>query len=321
MIYMYISTQGVNQCRSFASFFHHFSTPPCLVGPHAVMTAIAQEVVHQLHRAQTLQAVALLVDLGVVGRARLTHLVDAELEEVVVNLGVVIAKGLLEVRVLAKVEGQVEDVRAGTALLDTEGLPVVQELGVVVVEGVLQIRILVVIEVNIEHQVLRSDGGHGCNSKSAEAHGGDHALRTAKVAEVPQELTRSQGGQERIHGLIDLGVVGRARLTELVDAELEEVVVNLGVVIAKGLLEVRIVGQVEGQVKHVRAGTALLDTEGLPVVQELGVVVVEGVLQIRILVVIEVDIEHNILHVHGRISGNTAQYHFVWFFFFLLLCF
>jgi len=300
---------------SLSLFFYPYLS---LVGPHAVETTIAHEVVDELQRAQTLKTETLLINSGVVGRARVTELVDSVLKEVVVGLGVVLAESLLEVRILVEVEGKVKNLRAGTALLDTIGLPVVQKLGVVVVEGVLQIRILVVIEICIEHHVLRSHGGHGSNRKSAEAHGGDHALRTAKVTIVPEQLTRAQSVQEGIHNLINLGVVGRARLTELVDAVLEEVLVGLGVILAESLLEIGIVAKVEGKVKHLRAGTALLDTIGLPVVQKLGIVVVESILQIRILVVIEVNIEHNILHVHGRVSRHTVQHHFLWYLF--LLC-
>jgi len=284
-----------------------------LVSPHVVSAAEGHEVVEQLHAIHALEAITSLIDLRVVGGAGLTHLLDSVTEEVLIGPRIVIAKGLHEVRVVLNVELEVKDVRAGTALLDTVVLPVSAELGIVVVESILKVRILVVIEVRIEDEILDITR-HGGDSHGSEAHGGDHALRTAHVAEVPDELAGGEVGEEGIDSLIDLRVVGGAGLTHLLDSVTEVVLISLGVVSAKGLHEVRVVLNVELEVEDVRAGTALLDTVVLPVSAELGIVVVESILKVRILVVIEVRVEDDLLHIHGRIGRNTIQHHFRWFY-------
>jgi hypothetical protein len=267
-----------------------------------VVTAIGQEVVHELQGAETHETIASLVDLGVVDWAGVTELVDTVLEEVVVDLLVVLAESTLEIRVVLKVVLEIEDIRAGTALTDTVLVPVVMELAIVVVEGVLEVRILVVIEISIEDKILRI-AGHG-DRDGAEAHGGHHALLAAHVHVVPHELSGSKIGQEGIDGLVHVGVIGGAGLTQLVDTILEDMVVSLGVVRAESLLEVRVLAQVETKVKDVRACTALLDTILVPVLKKLGIVVVEGILEVRILVVIEISIEDHIL---GVASGHGSN--------------
>jgi hypothetical protein len=273
-----------------------------------VVTAIGQEVVHELQGAETHETIASLVDLGVVDRAGVTELVDTVLEEVVVDLLVVSAESTLEIRVVLKVVLEIEDIRAGTALADTVLVPVVMELAIVVVEGVLEVRILVVIEISIEDHILGVASGHGSNADGGEAHGGHQTLTLAHVLEVPEELTRSEVGEPGVDSLVDLRVVDRAGLTHLVDAVLEEVVVDLLEVPAESLLEIGVAIKVEGKIEDSRAGTALADTVLVPVVVELVVVVVEGVLEVRILVVIEISIEDNLLHVHGTIRRNTSKH-------------
>jgi len=283
----------------------------CLVSPHVVSATIGHVVVDQLQGVKSLKTITLLVDLGVVGGAGLTHLVDSMTEEVLVGPGVIIAESLHEVGVVLKIELDIKNIRAGTALLDTVVLEVSAKLGIVVVEGVLEIRILVVIEVDIEDKILRSAGRHGRDSDGAEAHGGDHALSAAHVTIVPGELNRGERGEERIDSLVDLGVVGGAGLTHLLHTVTEEVLVGPGVIVAESLHEVGVVVEVEGKIKDVRASTALLDTVVLPVGEKLGIVVVESILEIRILVVVEVDIEDNFFHVDGRFGRNTRDHFFL----------
>jgi len=280
----------------------------CLVSPHVVSATIGHVVVDQLQGVESLKAIALLVNLRVVGGAGLTHLVDSMTEEVLVGSGVVIAECLHEVGVVLKIELDIKNIRAGTALLDAVVLEVSAKLGIVVVECILEVGILVVIEVDIEDKILRSAGRHGRDSDGAEAHGGDHALGAAHVTIVPGELNRGERGEEGIHSLVDLGVVGGAGLTHLLHTMTEVVLVGSGVIIAECLHEVGVVVEVEGQIEDVRAGTALLDTVVLPVGEKLGIVVVECILEVRILVVVEVDIEDNIFHVDCRFRRNTRDH-------------
>jgi len=276
-----------------------------------VSATIGKVVLHELLTVQAHKTITSLIDLRIISGAGLTELLDTELEEVLVgSLVVVGTEGSLEIRIFAEVELKVEDFRAGTALLDTILMPVLVELGIVVVESILKIRILVVIEVGIEDQVLRvaSDGGVG---DSAEAHGSHETTAVTLVDEVPDHLTRREGVEPWVNSLVDLRVIERAGLTELVDTELEVVLVgSLVVVGTEGSLEIRVLAEVELEIKNGRAGTALLDTILMPVLVELGIIVVESSLKIRILVVIEIGIEDDLLHVHGGIGGNTSQHHF-----------
>jgi len=274
-----------------------------------VHTTIAKVVLKELLRAETHEAIASLVDLRIIGGAGLAHLLDTILEEVVVGLGVVLAESPLEVGVLGEVELKVEDLRAGTALLDTVLVPVVVEFSIVVVEGVLEVRILVVIEVGVEDKFV-DIANNATVVDGREAHSGHQTLRIALVLEVPEELAGREAGEPWVHVLVDLRVIDGAGLTELVDTVLEEVVVGLGVVLAESLLEIGVLAEVELEVKDGRACAALLDTVLVPVVVEFSIVVVESILKIRILVVIEIRIEHDLLHVHGTIRGNTSQHHF-----------
>jgi len=276
-----------------------------------VSATIGKVVLHKLETVHAHKTITSLIDLRIISGAGLTELLDTILEEVLVgSLVVVGTEGSLEIRIFAEVELKVEDFRAGTALLDTILMPVLVELGIVVVESILKIRILVVIEVGIEDQVLRvaSDGGVG---DSAEAHGSHETTAVTLVDEVPDHLTRREGVEPWVNSLVDLRVIERAGLTELVDTELEEVLVgSLVVVGTEGSLEIRVLAEVELEIKNGRAGTALLDTILMPVLVELGIIVVESSLKIRILVVIEIGIEDDLLHVHGGIGGNTSQHHF-----------
>jgi len=277
-----------------------------------VETTIGQEVVHELLGVKTSKTIASLVDLRIKDRAGLTHFLQAVLEEVLVSSLVVGGtKGLLKVRVLAKVELAIIDIRAGTALLDTILMPVVTKLGSITVEGVLEIRILVVVELGIEDQVLGVGNSHGANRDGSEAHSGNQTLRIALVLEVPDELLGSESIEPWVAGLVDLRVEQGAGLTVLVDAELEEVLVSSLVVgSTKSLLKVRVLAKVELAVIDNRAGTALLDTILMPVVMKLGSITVEGVLEIRVLVVVELGVEDSILHVaKGTLGRNTSQDH------------
>jgi len=274
------------------------------------MTTIAKVVLKKLLTVHAHKTITRLVDLRIISGAGLTELLDTILEEVVVGLSVITTEGSLEVRIFAEVELKVEDFRAGTALLDTILMPVLVEFGIVVVESILEIRILVVIEVGIEDHLLgvASDGGEG---DSAEAHGGHETVAVTLVDEVPDHLTRRKAVEPWVDSLVDLRVIERAGLTELIDTELEEVLVgSLVVGGTEGSLEIGVLAEVELKIKNGRACTALLDTELVPVLVESGIVVVESILKIRILVVIEIGIKDDLLHVHGGIRGNTSQHHF-----------
>jgi len=283
-----------------------FLTFTFLIGPHVVSATVGKEVLKELKTVQANKTIALLVDPRIPGGAGLAHLVDSVLEEVIISLSIIRAESLLEIRILSKVEGEVKDIRACTALLDTILVPVLKKPGIVVVEGILEVRILVVIEISIEDKILRI-AGHG-DRDGAEAHGGHHALLAAHVHVVPHELSGSKIGQEGIDGLVHVGVIGGAGLTQLVDTILEDMVVSLGVVRAESLLEVRVLAQVETKVKDIRACTALLDTILVPVLKKLGIVVVEGILEVRILVVIEISIEDKILQSDGSSRRNTSKH-------------
>jgi len=276
-----------------------------------VSATIGKVVLHKLHAVHAHKTITSLIDLRIISGAGLTELLDTILEEVLVSSLVVVGtEGSLEVRIFAEVELKVEDFRAGTALLDTILMPVLVEFGIVVVESILEIRILVVIEVGIEDHLLgvASDGGEG---DTAEAHGGHETVAVTLVHEVPQHLTRRETVEPWVNSLVDLRIIERAGLTELIDTILEEVLVSsLVVVCTEGSLEIRVFAEVELKIKDSRAGTAFLDTILMPVLVELGIVVVESILEVRILVVIEVSIEDNLLHVHGGIGGNTSQHHF-----------
>jgi len=273
-----------------------------------VEAAIAHVVLEELHGAETSQAITSLVDLRIVGGAGLTHLLQTVFEEVLVGLLVIRTESLLEVRVLAEVELEIKNLRAGTALTNTVLMPVLVETSIVVVESILEIRILVVIEVGVEDQLLSV--GNGAVLDSSEAHAGHQTLRITLVLEVPEELTRSEGREPWVAGLVDLRVIDRAGLTHLLQTVFEEVLVDLLVIRTESLLEVRVLFEVELEIKNARAGTALTNTVLMPVLVETSIVVVESILEIRILVVIEISIEHDLLHVHGTIGGNTSQHHF-----------
>jgi len=103
--------------------------------------------------------------------------------------------------------------------------------------------------------------------------------------------------------LVDFRIIRRAGLTHLLHTELEQVVVGLGAISAECLLKIRILVEVELDIKDIRASTTLLDTESLPVVQELAIIMVESLLKIRISVVIPISIKDHILRSdagHGR---------------------
>jgi hypothetical protein len=282
-----------------------------LVSPHVVRTTIGEEVVKELMTITSSETITSLVDLGVPGRAGLTELLDTILEEVLVGTLVVVStESLLEIRPLSKVELEVKDFRAGTALLDTILMPVMVELAIVVMESVLEVRILVVIEISIEDNFLQVSGKRRVGN-SGEAHVCHQALRITLVLEVPEGLTRSEVVEPWVASSVNLRVVLRAGLTELVDTILEEVMVNLGVVSTEGLLKIRVLAEVVLKVEDRGACTTLLDTILMPMVMELAIVMVESILEIRILVVIEVCIEDNIFHVaHGSISWYHIQHHF-----------
>jgi len=277
-----------------------------------VSATISHEVVDQLNWVQSLETITGLVHVRVIRGAGPTELIDSMVEEVLISLGVIAAKGLLQIRILGKIVLQVKHIRAGTALADAVVVPVLTQLLLVVVEGVLQVRILVVIEISIEHKVLRSDRAHGRNAKSSKAHVSKKTLLAAHVAIVPHELSGSEAGQEGIDTLVHIGVEGSAGLTHLTNTMTEVVVIGLLVVRAKCLLEVRVLVQVEGKVKDLGAGTALADAVVVPVLKKLLLVVVEGILEVRILVVVEVSIEDDVLQLDSRIRGNTSD-HFMIF--------
>jgi len=270
---------------------------------------IAQVVLNELLWVHAHQAITSLVDLRIVGRAGLTHLVHTILEEVMIDLSEIPSEGSLKIGIVVKVELKIKNIRAGTTLLDTILMPVMVELGLIVMESSLKIRILVVIEISIEDHLLGITGRSSIANLS-EAHIGHQALREALVLEVPEELTRSKGIEPWVASLVNLRIVLRAGLTELIDTILEEVMEDLAVVPSKSLLKIRVLVEIELKVKDARASTTLLDTIFIPVMVELGIIMVESSLKIRILVVIEISIEHDLLHVHSTIRGNTSQHHF-----------
>jgi len=273
-----------------------------------VLTTIAHVVLKELLAVEGLETIASLIDLRIIGCAGLTELLDTILEEVLVELLVVSSESLLEVRISVEVELEIKNLRAGTALTDTILMPVLVETSIVMIEGLLEVRILVVIEVRIEDKILHV--GTSSVGDGGEAHSGHQALRITLVLEVPEHLVRSKVGEPWVEALVGLRIIKSAGLTELLDTILEEVLVDLLVVSAESLLEVRISVEVELEIKNSRASTALTDTILMPVLVETSIVMIEGLLEVRISVVIEIRIEHNLLHVHGGIRGNTSQHHF-----------